>query len=277
MKYNLWRSIKSVETEYLKSLNVLCDMFSKIAKASNGNGDLYINKMLEFQNSVQYQKYIYSIVKRMIYPLSVNNKKIWKKAVNGKSMNKLFYRALMREIDEELKKSLDEQIEENANLIKTLPSDVALKVTKDIEEKALAGLRSSEIAKIISAQTYKHSRASARLIARTEVSKTSTALTKARSEKLNIRWYVWRTALDGNRVRKSHQIMEGVLVSWNNPPSPEMLAGEKSVGNYHAGEIWNCRCYAEPLLNIDDVKWPHKVYLNNQLVNMGKREFEELI
>lgn len=62
--------------------------------------------------------------------------------------------------------------------------------------------------------------------------------------------------MDGLRVRKSHRIMEGVLVNWNMPPSPERLAGEKDVGNYHAGNIWNCRCYPEPLISVDDIRWP---------------------
>ena len=71
-------------------------------------------------------------------------------------------------------------------------------------------MRASDIAKIIQDKTKQHSRASARLIARTEVSKTTTALTKARCNNLDIHWYVWRTAEDGNRVRKSHRIMNGV-------------------------------------------------------------------
>lgn len=70
--------------------------------------------------------------------------------------------------------------------------------------------------------------------------------------------------------------MEGVIVNWNDPPSPEELAGEESVGHYHAGNIWNCRCYSEVLLDVDDVKWPHKVYSNGQIKNMSKKEFEKI-
>lgn len=71
--------------------------------------------------------------------------------------------------------------------------------------------------------------------------------------------------------------MEGVLVNWNEPPSPEALAGEKSVGNYHAGNIWNCRCYPEPLIEIDDISWPHKVYTNGKIQTMGKMQFEQMM
>lgn len=172
---------------------------------------------------------------------------------------------------------IQNQMIENVSLIKTLPEDVASKVVHDIAESTMKGMRAESIERLIRDKTNQHARASARLIARTETAKTQSALTKARSEQLDLRWYVWRTSLDGNRVRKSHQIMEGVLVNWNNPPSPEELAGEQSVGNYHAGNIWNCRCYSEPLLEINDVKWPHKVYLNGQIKMMGKREFEQIM
>ena len=71
--------------------------------------------------------------------------------------------------------------------------------------------------------------------------------------------------------------MNDVLVSWNNPPSPELLVKEKDVGRYHAGNIWNCRCYSEPLIDIDDVKWPHKVYINGSIQKMSKARFSLLI
>ena len=213
----------------------------------------------------------------MVTPLAIQNMKTWRKAAKKSTKNPYLYKLLMREINNGLKNDINIQIEENANLIKTLPTDVAKKVTKDIEEMALKGMRASEIAKVIREQTDKHSRASAKLIARTEVSKTTTALTKARCDNLDLHWYVWRTAEDGDRVRKSHRIMEGVLVNWNEPPSPEALAGEKSVGNYHAGNIWNCRCYPEPLIEIDDISWPHKVYTNGKIQTIGKMQFEQMM
>ena len=71
--------------------------------------------------------------------------------------------------------------------------------------------------------------------------------------------------------------MNGVLVRFDDPPSPEALIGESSVGKYNAGGIWNCRCYAEPLIDIDDVKWPCRVYSNGNIKSMHKKEFEVII
>jgi hypothetical protein len=70
--------------------------------------------------------------------------------------------------------------------------------------------------------------------------------------------------------------MEGVLVCWNNPPSPEMLIGEKNVGYYHAGNIYNCRCYPEVVIKLDFISWPHKVYYNGTIQTMTRKQFETI-
>ena len=213
----------------------------------------------------------------MVTPIAVANMRTWRQAAKKSTKGLLIYKLLKDEVNVNGNYIFEDQIRENVGLIKTLPQDVADKVVRDIVDEAIKGKRARTIETIIREQTDKHSRASARLIARTEVSKTTTAITKARSEDLDIKWYVWRTALDGDRVRESHRNMEGVLVAWTNPPSPEKLVGEKDVGNYHAGNIWNCRCYPEPLIDIDDVKWPHKVYYQERIQRMTKTQFEQLM
>ena len=277
MKKDDWKTTRILQDSFLDTLSKLTDLFHYIAFSAGDDKEKYINDMRNFQNSEPFNSFVYSAVRRMVTPIAVQNMRTWRMAAKKATKNPGLYRMLMREINQGLKSDIEIQIEENANLIKTLPTDVAKKVTKDISDMALKGMRASEIAKVIREQTDKHSRASAKLIARTEVSKTTTALTKARCDNLDLHWYVWRTAEDGDRVRKSHRIMEGVLVNWNEPPSPEVLVGEKSVGNYHAGNIWNCRCYPEPLIEIDDISWPHKVYTNGKIQTIGKMQFEQMM
>lgn len=276
MKFSIWRRNRRVETQFLKSLLTICSMFDRIAKSVHGDVARYNQLMAEFQDSQEYSDFVMSTVERMVTGLNTGNYSTWRKAAREATKGNLLYRALLEEMQTGISSSIKNQIMENANLIRTLPTDTAQKVVQNITEEAYKGKRASEIARIIQEETSKHSRASAKLIARTEVSKATTALTKARSEDLGLKWYAWRTALDGDRVRKSHRNMEGVLVAWSNPPSPEALVGEPSVGNYHAGNIWNCRCYPEPLISVDDVTWPHKVYYQGTIRKMGKREFEQL-
>lgn len=277
MKKDDWKTTKLLQDSFFDTLSKLTDLFHYIAFSAGDDKEKYINDMRNFQNSEPFNSFVYSAVRRMVTPIAVQNMRTWRMAAKKATKNPSLYRMLMSEINQGLKSDIEIQIEENASLIKTLPTDVAKKVTKDISDMALKGMRASEIAKVIREQTDKHSRASAKLIARTEVSKTTTALTKARCDNLDLHWYVWRTMEDGDRVRKSHRIMEGVLVNWNEPPSPEALAGEKSVGNYHAGNIWNCRCYTEPLIEIDDISWPHKVYTNGKIQIMGKMQFKQMM
>ena len=277
MKKDDWKTTRLLQDSFLDTLSKLTDLFHYIAFSAGDDKEKYINDMRNFQNSEPFNSFVYSAVRRMVTPIAVQNMRTWRMAAKKATKNPSLYRMLMSEINQGLKSDIEIQIEENASLIKTLPTDVAKKVTKDISDMALKGMRASEIAKVIREQTDKHSRASAKLIARTEVSKTTTALTKARCDNLDFHWYVWRTMEDGDRVRKSHRIMEGVLVNWNEPPSPEALAGEKSVGNYHAGNIWNCRCYPEPLIEIDDISWPHKVYTNGKIQTMGKMQFKQMM
>ena len=277
MKYSIWNQTRRIENEYVKSLYTLCDMFRKIAESVGEDQELYRQRMNNFQNSYQYEKFITSAVKRMVTPLSSINEQTWRKAARKSTRSKFLYGLLIDDIKQNHEAMINDQIITNASLIRTLPNDVAEKVVKNIAEEAIKGKRARSIEKIIRQDTDKHSRASARLIARTEVAKTQSAITKSRAQNLDMNWYVWRTALDGNRVRKSHRLMEGVIVNWNDPPSPEELAGEQSVGRYHAGNIWNCRCYSEVLLDVDDVKWPHEVYRNGQITKMNKTEFMEIM
>ena len=277
MTYKDWKRIKTVEKEYLNTLLKLVKIFKKIANSSGNDQQKYIDSMNNFQNSMQYEKFINSAAKRMVLPLDVGNQRTWREAAKKATKGKFLYRLLMDELKQGTGQIIQKQVIENVLLIKTLPNDVAQKVVSDISENALKGARAESTEKIIRDKTDQHARASARLIARTETAKTMSALTKARCEQLGLRWYIWRTALDGTRVRLSHRIMEGVLVNWNNPPAPEELVGEKSAGHYHAGNIWNCRCFSEPVLELEDIRFPARVYYNGQIVMMNKSEFEQIM
>lgn len=276
MKYKSWDSSKRIEDQFLKSLNKLAEMLKKIARKSTSTDD-FASKCSAFQNSEPFLKFIDISVRRMVTPLATMNMRTWREAAKKATKNPFMYRMLLKEIREDHKKTIEDQVYQNSLLIRTLPSDTADKVTKDIFDLGIQGMRGSQIAKEITKYTDQHAKASARLIARTEVSKTMSAVTEARSKNLGIDWYVWRTAEDGDRVRPSHRNMNGVLVNFSDPPSPEALIGLPSVGNYHAGNIWNCRCYEEPLLEVDDISWPHRVYYNGSIQTMTKTRFEQIM
>lgn len=129
---------------------------------------------------------------------------------------------------------------EQVTLIKSLPLDAA----KRVHELTLAGIedgtRAKEIAKEI-ARSGEVSMNRANLIARTEVARTASALTQARAEHIGSDGYIWRTSKDSD-VRHSHREMEGKYVRWDTPP--KLSDGTTT----HAGQIYNCRCYPEPVI-----------------------------
>lgn len=96
----------------------------------------------------------------------------------------------------------------------------------------------------------------AKFIARDQTSKLTGNLNQARMQENGIDEYIWRTARDervvgtpggkypkGTRGHGNHYEREGETFSWSSPPS-----------DGHPGQAYNCRCYAEPKLNIDKLK-----------------------
>lgn len=119
-------------------------------------------------------------------------------------------------------------INQNANYISSLPLDIAKYVDRRIAKGTLEGKRAVDIRDEI-LRYYPHiSKTRAQLIARTETSKAQTALTRVRAQSIGLNWYVWRTSED-SRVRKSHSHMEGVLINFNYPPSPERLINKNPM------------------------------------------------
>jgi uncharacterized protein with gpF-like domain len=72
--------------------------------------------------------------------------------------------------------------------------------------------------------------------------------------------------------------MDGVIARWDDPPNPERLfgLGHDSGSGYNAGNIYNCRCYAEVVVNLDYVDFPIKVYRNNTIARMTRADFEKI-
>jgi SPP1 gp7 family putative phage head morphogenesis protein len=131
---------------------------------------------------------------------------------------------------------------EQVGLIQSIPIEAAQRVHR----LTLAGLEDStrfqEIAKEIQ-RTEEVTTSRAVLIARTETARTAATLTQARAEHIGADSYIWRTSGDST-VRSDHKKLNGKIFQWNNPPVADERTGERA----NPGCIWNCRCFAEPIL-----------------------------
>lgn len=140
---------------------------------------------------------------------------------------------------------MQQLINDQAKLIKSLPLVAAQRVQDLATRSVIEGSRASEIVGLIMA-TGQVTKARANTIARTEISRATTAFTESRAKALGSDGYIWRTSEDVD-VRHDHQELNGKYVPWNSPP----IADKKTGIRAHAGCIWNCRCYAEPVIPED--------------------------
>lgn len=215
------------------------------------------------------------IAARMVRWVNVLNARSWREASAQAQRSRMLHGLLMREMKGPVGDRVLELVRENAKYITRIPREVSEHLTHDILRMQQAGSRPETIARLMRQRFPKMTASRIRLIARTESMKASASLTEARSEELKIPGYVWRTSRD-SRVRPSHRHMDNVIVLYNDPPSPEALIGERStLGKYHAGNAPNCRCPQLPLLTLDDVKWPHRVYRRGHIDYMSRMQFAD--
>lgn len=131
---------------------------------------------------------------------------------------------------------------EQVSLIQGIPLDAAQRVHRLTLEGIENSTRSKEIAVEIM-RSGEISQSKAVLIARTEVARTASTLTQARAEHIGSESYIWHTSGDST-VRADHKILNGKIFQWNDPP----VADERTGARAHPGCIYNCRCWAEPII-----------------------------
>ena len=183
----------------------------------------------------------------------------WAKAVGSKMLDDIARRdesmwaEMSRQVGRNLKTEIEntptgrlmaEALNEQVRLITSLPLEAAERV----HNLVMMGLTDSGRAKQVAAdimETGKVTQGRANLIARTEVGRTATELTKARATQAGVTHYIWKTAGDGD-VRSSHKHMNNKVFAFNSPP--EVEPGKF----YHPGSFPNCRCYPEVIIPEED-------------------------
>lgn len=229
---------EKLEAEYMRALRNLTRQVDSIIKAMAPGGvvddSIKIQRVLNDYAKV-IEPWAVSVATKMVSRIAKKDEAAW--AQLGKEMG----RELRKELNDAptgayLKQFLNEQV----HLITSLPRDAGLRV----HELTLAGLQDSrrvpEIQKEI-LRTGQVTTNRAKLIARTEIARTAAGLTMARAQHVGSTHYIWRTSGDVD-VRTSHAEMDGAVIPWAAPPL--LSDGTRT----HAGMIYNCRCYPEPIL-----------------------------
>lgn len=151
----------------------------------------------------------------------------------------------------ELFKDLMKQwIDDNVDLIKTIPKDSLGKMRETVFDGYRNGVSTTDIVKKIQS-IYGMDRRHAQLIARDQIAKLNGQITRIQQEDAGVTEYIWSTSED-SRVRESHAALNNKRFKWSDPPVVDALTGRRC----HPGEDYQCRCCALAVFDLDTVDLP---------------------
>lgn len=177
---------------------------------------------------------------RMLNEIDASNRESWRSL--GQAISAQLRTDILRTpLGDRMRELLDEQVQH----IRSIPMDAADRV----HELALKGLEDSSRGEEIYAEVMRSGEVAEShgvLIARSETARTATVLMQARHEFVGGTHYHWETSKDGS-VRPGHAAMQGKVCEWASPPA---VNENGRIMHHHPGEIWNCRCWARPILDL---------------------------
>lgn len=217
---------------------------SHVGKLVNGSkiGDAQLLAILRAYAEA-LKPWALSTVQRMLGEVDARDRDSWRglgSAISSQLRNDL----LRTPVGGVLRALMAEQVD----LIQSLPLEAAERVHK----LTIRGLLDSTRAREIAAEIFKTGEVTesrATLIARTEVARTASVLTETRSRSAGVTHYRWQTSKDAD-VRPGHKAMQGKICRWDDPPPVDENG---RIMHHHPGRIWNCRCWPEPLVELEDV------------------------
>jgi len=234
-----WADARKAETAYNTRLRQVAVQVGSLVSTMAPKGfvrDLQAIMGILDRYATMLEPWAGAAAEYMMRDVERRNERLWRK--NGNDISKAIRTEVLHSSQGvQFRRMMDEQVD----LIQSIPRDAAQRV-HDITTGALySGKRPEEIAQQIMRQRDV-SISKARLIARTEVSRTAATFMQARAMAAGSEGYIWRTSKDAD-VRDTHKAMEGRYVRWDTPPKTDA-----SLDPYHAGCGPNCRCFAEPVL-----------------------------
>lgn len=133
---------------------------------------------------------------------------------------------------------------ENVGLIKSIPRQYFDKIQGTVMRAITSGQGQAEVLALIDKIGHSTTKR-ARLIARDQTRKATTAINAARMQDLGIRKFEWLHSDAGKEPRKLHVEMSGNIYDLNDPPVIDEDTGERGL----PGQLINCRCRMCPVID----------------------------
>lgn len=171
--------------------------------------------------------------------------KEWKKAIKatlGIDIREDYY------LGDFYKDQLEAWVNQNVDLIKTIPADTLDKMRNIVYDDFANGKTTARITKEILA-AYDIGKRHAEFIARDQTAKLNGQIQRAQQKDAGINQYIWSTVED-ERVRQSHRELDGKKFSWDD--APVNSDGRKC----HPGEDYGCRCIGRPVFDLGSLNLP---------------------
>lgn len=250
----IFQQVRRAEMEYARKLRKLAQTVIHTAtemlhEAATDEIFIQFAHMMDGYSNV-IRPWAETVARKMLHDVSLRDMKAWRERSKAISWG---LEDLVRNapIGLLMQQRLDDQI----GLITSIPRDIA----KDVHQMAITTLYSGQRYAGIADMIMKKADTTlgrANLIARTEVARTTTEITRARSEYVGADSYIWRTVHDADvrpalnlspRARAnfigSHRALDGKVFKWSEPPVSGQ-SGERA----HPGQIYNCRCIPEIII-----------------------------
>lgn len=139
-------------------------------------------------------------------------------------------------------------VEENVNLIKTIPFDSLDKMKEIVYDGYTNGRTTTQMVKDIQ-RVYGVDKRHANLIARDQTAKLNGQIQRYQQQDAGIEEYIWCTCGDA-RVRRSHRELNGKKFRWDTPP----INSDGRACN--PGEDYQCRCIGRPVFKKETLNLP---------------------
>lgn len=247
--------VKEVLEQELPNIKKVYKQERDLAVAENRRSDsatdllAAINTVFERMSATVAKRCEAFGIRRKLENLSQLTRKLtvkeWKKAIKatlGIDIMEDYY------LGDFYREALEAWVEENVNLIKTIPADTLDKMKEIVRDGYEKGSTTTKMVKQIQKQ-YGISKRHATLIATDQIAKLNSDIQQAQQQDAGIDEYIWYTVGD-SRVRDSHRALNGKKFKWSDPPVTEK--GRRC----NPGKDYRCRCIGRPVFNRNTLNLP---------------------
>jgi SPP1 gp7 family putative phage head morphogenesis protein len=269
----------SLEAAYRTQLYKLVTSWIPV-KLSDLSPTHWLNELASISTRKKIADESLKLVTRMVVRVNADNLKSWRTAALKAQGGPMIYHLLQEELRGKNADLYKLYIRKTSRYLTNIPQEIAEEFLEEIAKAQQQGATSSSIAKILQVRFPQVLKSKVSMLARTGVSTANTSLMRARCQELGLSCFVWESMHD-QRVRVSHKKMNGIVVFWDDLPSPESLNRQPSyLGNYAPGDCPNCRCYPRPILTLQDIFKTNqtmiRVYKQGSISSYSIAQFQKL-